>query len=142
MALGVPEPSGRSSAPHGDGITGVHRWNHSHPSAAWRRRHPKLPLIPVLDSEVQNHNQFGPDLDLAYAADLTKRLQTGMIVSPLTSELQLKASEALKRASKVYPAVEAISPTADGPPQVGELVSEIKAAIPAETDPVDDDIPF
>jgi hypothetical protein len=97
-------------------------------------------LLAALESELENHATGTVDADFAYAVDLVKRIQAGMIVS--SNELEAKATDALKRAAKLYPSVEFVTTAADGPPKLDDLLSEIEAAVPPDTEQPDDDIPF
>jgi hypothetical protein len=92
--------------------------------------------LAALDIELENHASGQVDADLAYAVDLAKRIQAGLIVS--SNDLEAKAADALKRAAKLYPSIEFVTTSPVGPPELEDLLSEIAAAAP----PPDDEIPF
>jgi hypothetical protein len=97
-------------------------------------------FISTLQNELEGHSQGTIDNDLAYAVDLVKRIQAGTIVA--STDAEARAADMIKRAAKVYPAIDQLEISDDGPPKVSEIEEQILEATPPESEPPDDDVPF
>lgn len=101
-------------------------------------QHEAEALVKAIESEAETHGDFDRDYDIAYAADVAIRmLKSTLAVQDLTS-LAPRLTEALKKAVKLYPAIELINPAPKGITDLHEVLDQIKKA--SEED--DEDIPF
>lgn len=89
-------------------------------------------LIKTLRAELNQHGMGMVDHDLAYAADLVKRIETGMLVAEPSADLMAQAAEALAAVELVYGSVKNLTVSSDSPPNLDDLIEEISAAIPDE----------
>ena len=96
-------------------------------------------FIKGLRSEIEGHQEGNIDNDLAYVADIVKRIESGLLTDG-GADLRGQASAALADAAKEYPSVGRLSPSAEGPPDVQDVLDEISAALPDTSS--DDEIPF
>jgi hypothetical protein len=93
-------------------------------------------LIKVLRQEIEYHNNFGGDEDIAYAADIVKRIESAFIVEESALEIRASAADALRDAAKVLSSIAELRPQSTGPPDVELMLREIRS----RTDDPDVDI--
>lgn len=89
-------------------------------------------LVESIVGEVEHHREFGPDPDIAYAADLSMRLLRGMINVENFSPLAPQVEEALRLATDLYPAIASLEPPTNDLTDLGEVLEQIDAAMPEE----------
>jgi hypothetical protein len=100
-------------------------------------------LIRILENETEHQGEFEePDYDIAFAADVVKRIAIGQIFDSLNIEIVKQAEASLARAAKNYPSIAAHSPAPDRAPDVSAIMSEISKAYPSTSVPDEDEIPF
>jgi hypothetical protein len=101
-------------------------------------------LMKTLESEVDARLEEGViDYDIAYAADLVKRIASKTLVTTITPEIEAQAHELLSEAAKIYTAISTHLPIPDGPPDVTSITRQIDEATPVNEEATsDDDIPF
>lgn len=68
------------------------------------------------------------DHDIAYMADIAKRISLGQMVAGDSRNIQKRAGNALEVLSGIYPAVEHLSPSVGQPPPVDDVLAEIDTA--------------
>lgn len=93
-------------------------------------------LVKLLLAEFENHREFDPDEDVAYAADIATRIVIKQLCVEKYEHFSAMLSEPLKAVAETYPAVADISPKADAAPDVADVLEQINNARS------DDDIPF
>lgn len=94
-------------------------------------------LVESICMEVENHRDFGPDMDIAYAADIAKRMLDGILKIENLDSFVTHLTEALKQATDLYPAIASIIPVREGMTDLAAVIAQIEAAMPP-----DDEIPF
>lgn len=97
-------------------------------------------FVKIANSELRHHQEFPPDSDLAYIADVLIRIQRGYLHSD-NQEASIEAvAEPLRIASELYPSIEEHSPNKTGLSDLTAIIAEIQKA--AGDEALDDNIPF
>lgn len=89
-------------------------------------------LVEAIVGEVEHHRDFGPDFDIAYAADIAKRILDGTLKVEKLDSYRQPLSDALKQASDLYPAIASIVPSSEGLTDLSEVLAQVQDAMPEE----------
>lgn len=89
-------------------------------------------MIRTLRAEAAQHREGFLDEDLAYAADVVKRIAIGQLAVDDSDVIKGEADAALADAAKIYSAIDDLSPDPTAGPHVAQLVAQIKRAAEEE----------
>jgi SIR2-like domain len=83
-------------------------------------------IVALAEREVHGHETGGyDDVDIAYAADLLKRIESGALLKDDAPEVRERASQLLERIAAMYESVRTYEPPPDGPPLPQPIIDEI-----------------
>lgn len=82
-------------------------------------------ILSQFSSEIEFQAARGADEDVAYLADLAKRIALGQMGEVASSVDAEEAQILLDRAAEVYPAISRMQPSPSGPPDVQDVLIEV-----------------
>lgn len=100
----------------------------------WRRVWSRSISVEVVESltkafseEIRYQARVGADDDIAYLADLVKRVSLRQLAQDVPDEILEKSDRLLELAAQIYPSVADMRPETDGPPAVTKVLEEVAA---------------
>lgn len=82
-------------------------------------------VLDQIEQEVASHEEFPFDVDVAYGADLAKRMTKGQLLAAENKSARARATRLLNRISVVYPAAKDLAPNPFGMPHPSDLIIQI-----------------
>lgn len=83
-------------------------------------------ILSQFADEVDYQNVSGADQDIAFLADLTKRIALKQLGDAVTDDEIATAEMLLEQAAEIYPSISKMQPSPDGPPDVEDLLKEVQ----------------
>lgn len=96
-------------------------------SAVWSEqleREDAEKLVEFLEYEVHEHEDYAPDDDIAYTADIARRIANGQILAD-EDDVRKRAEEFLERAADIYSAISTHEPSVNESPDVSPILEQI-----------------
>jgi SIR2-like domain len=82
-------------------------------------------IIKRLVDEIEYSLEPNADEDIAYAADIVKRILSGQLYSGNSQKVLARAKEVVTKAATIYPAIKSYDPGPQGPPKPQAILAQV-----------------